>query len=345
MNGQGAEPRGEGSRATSYDVARLAGVSQSAVSRAFRDGTSISRETRVKVERAALQLGYAPSKIARSLITQRSGMLGVVITELTVSNYPDLLLRLGREIQATGHRMLVFTVADEGSAAVRDLLAYQVEGIVSSAALPDEVLSLCAARRVPVVLYNRAPPRPIASAVACDHAAAMEHLVAHLDAGGIRRAAFVAGPENAPVSAERLAGARAALGPRGHRLATVVHGDYAYDSGRALGRALLAGPQRPDTVLCANDAMALGVIDAARYDLGLDVPGDVAVTGFDDLPQAAWPAYALTTLRQPVDAMTRAAVRLLLERVEAASAEPAVAERRLMAAALVVRGSTRPQPR
>lgn len=326
--------------ATSYDVARLAGVSQSAVSRAFRTGASISAGMRAKVERAAVALGYAPSQIARSLITQRSGMIGVVITDLTVSNYPDVMLHLGREIQATGHRMLVFTVPDDGSAAVRDLLRYHVEGIVSSAALPDEVMALCAARRVPLVLYNRAPQRPIASAVGCDHAAGMEHLVAHLEAGGLGRCAFLAGPPHAPVSAERLAGAGAALAVRGHEIAQVVHGDYAYESGRAAGRRLLDAPRRPDTLICANDAMALGVLDAARHDLGLSVPRDVAVAGFDDLPQAAWPTYDLTTLRQPVGAMARAAIRLLLERVEAAD-EPAVAERRLMAARLMVRGSTR----
>src|SRR5919112_2803889 len=124
-------------RATSYDVARLAGVSQSAVSRAFRDGGSISPDTRAKVEKAARELGYAPSQIARSLITQRSRMIGVVMTDLTARNYPDVLHYLSHEIQATGNRMLLCSVPQDAEAAAgaADLLAFQVDGIISSASL------------------------------------------------------------------------------------------------------------------------------------------------------------------------------------------------------------------
>ena len=173
-------------RVTSYDVARLAGVSQSAVSRAFRDGGSISSETRAKVEKAAHALGYAPSQIARSLITARSRMIGVVMTELTARNYPDVLRFLGGEIQSTGNRMLFCSSPDDSGAAeaVTDLLAFHVDGIISSASLPLDALEACERQRVPVVLYNRAPRSAVASAVACDHPIAMDSLVGHLVAGG-----------------------------------------------------------------------------------------------------------------------------------------------------------------
>ena len=328
------------SRATSYDVARLAGVSQSAVSRAFRDGGSISRETRAKVETAARALGYFPSQIARSLITQRSRMIGVVMTELTARNYPDVLRSLSNAIQATGNRMLLCTVPQDAEAAAgaADLFAFHVDGIISSALLPLATLETSERQGVPVVLYNRASLSLIASSVACDHPAAMDRLVGHLAEGGMGRAVFVAGPESAPVSNDRLLGVRNALAARGMALGRVLYGDYSYETGRALVNAELSGPDHPDTVICANDATALGVMDAYRFDLGLRVPEDVAVAGFDDVAQAAWPSYALTTLRQPVERMTQMSVRLLMEQVAGTAVG---GERRLLPAELRIRASTR----
>ena len=331
-----------GVRATSYDVAQLAGVSQSAVSRVFRTGGSVSPATRAKVERAAVELGYAPSQIARSLITQKSRLVGAVMTELTVRNYPELLHLLGQEIQATGNRMLLCAVPDDAAAApaAADLLAFHVDGIVSSASLPRETLDACARQAVPVVLYNRRPEGSLVSAVACDHAAAMAELAGHLVAGGLGVAAFVTGPVGAPVSAARLDAFRDALAQRGHALGAVYHSDYSYAGGRALALAEWGGGAHPATVVCANDAMALGVLDALRFDLGLRVPEDVAVAGFDDVPQASWPTYGLTTLRQPVRRLTRTALRLLVEQMAGAER----GERSLLPAELQVRRSTRPDP-
>lgn len=328
-------------RATSYDVARLAGVSQSAVSRAYREGGSISQETRAKVERAARELGYSPSQIARSLITQRSRMIGVVITELTARNYAEVLRLLCAEIQATGNRMLLCSVPDdrEAPAAVQDLLAFQVDGIISSAFLPREALEAAERQGVPVVLYNRASLSLLASSVGCDHPLAMASLIEHLIAGGMERVAFIAGPEAAPVSNDRLLGARNALAAHGLSLSRVIFGDYSYETGRVLAAQEFAGADRPDTVICANDSTALGVMDALRFDLGLDVPRDIAVAGFDDVPQAAWPTYALTTLRQPLRPMTRMSVRLLMEQIAGTALG---GERRLMPAELLLRASTRP---
>jgi DNA-binding LacI/PurR family transcriptional regulator len=166
----------------------------------------------------------------------------------------------------------------------------------------------------------------------------MEALVEHLVAGGLKRAVFIAGPEAAPVSNDRLLGVRTALAARGLALERVLHADYSYDGGRAIVAAHLAGASRPDTVICANDAMALGVMDAYRYDFGLRIPDDVAVAGFDDVPQAAWPSYALTTLRQPVRRMAQMTVRVLMEQISGTSDGR---ERRLLPAELKLRSSTR----
>ena len=321
-------------RVTSYDVARLAGVSQSAVSRAFRDGASISQEMRARIQRAARELGYAPSNIARALITQRSRLIGVVATRNTARNNPDILFHLGHQIQEAGNRMLVFTLpdTDSGEGIPDDLFAYHVDGVIAATSLPDEVLEACARRRIPVVLFNRTGP---AASVSCDHATGMRDLVSHLVRSGTRTPAFIAGPADAPVSVERLNGALDAFAAHGIALDPVVHSDYSHEGGRAAAAQLLA-ICRPDTIVCANDTMALGVIDACRHELGLRVPEDLGVTGFDNISQSAWPSYALTTVAQPFEQLTRTAVRMLGELVEG---EAMPRERRLMPARLVVRES------
>ena len=331
------------SRATSYDVARLAGVSQSAVSRAFRVGASISKAKRDKVEKAALALGYQPSNIARSLITQRTRMVGVVMTDTTVRNTTDILRCLSDAIQLAGNRMLLCTVPTDREAAegVADLLAFHVDGIISSAALQAEVLTAANRQRVPVVLFNRVPSGMFASSVACDHAAGMATLVAHLAGGNMARTVLLAGPEGAPVSEERIAGARNALAARALSPAAVLHSDYSYEGGRSTVLRAFSRANFPGTLICVNDAMALGAIDALRFDLGLAVPGDVQVCGFDDVPQSSWPSYALTTLRQPVRHMADACMRLLLDKLEGTACD---GERRLMPAELQPRGSTRANP-
>lgn len=332
-------PRGD-ARATSYDVARLAGVSQSAVSRTFRDGGSVSAKMRTKVEAAAQALGYAPSQIARSLISQRSRMIAVIVTDLSNRAYPEILFYLGKEIQDTGNRMLVFALPsdDYPGTVLRDVLGYHVDGIVSSAVLDDEFLAACDRQNVPVVLFNRAPRGSRASAVACDHGTGMDLLIHHIAPRNGGPIAFLAGPEAAPVSRDRLAGARTALAQLGLPVDCIVHSDYSFEGGRAAARQLMALPDRPRTIVCANDSMALGAMDECRHLFGLAVPTDIAVTGFDDIPQASWPSYELTTLRQPVRRMAHMAVRFLTEQIDG---QAAPGERRLLPAELMVRGSTR----
>ena len=329
-----------GANPTSYDVARRAGVSQSAVSRCFRQGGSVSAETRAKVQEAARALGYAPNKIARSLTTRRSRILGVLVTESTTASFPGLLPELGREIQAAEHRMLVFILPGGGDArsALADILAYHVDGVVSGVSLSDEILTACAGRRVPVVLYNRTSRHPWASSVGCDDVAAMDALATHLRAGGIRRVAVLFGPSGSTVSEARMRAMRSAARMHGLKVLGAAHADFTYDGGWDAAPGLLAGSARPDAVVCANDAMALGVMDRCRYDLGLRVPDDVAVTGYDDVAEGARPTYGLTTLSQPLHALCRAAVRILCERLDGVAGP---GERRVMPAALVCRASTR----
>ena len=327
----------QANRVTSYDVARRAGVSQSAVSRAFREGASISADLRDRIHRAADALGYAPSNIARALITQRSRLIGVVVTRATARTNPDSLFHRGQHIQDAGSRMLVFTLPDDAvdDSILSDLLSYHVDGVITAASIAEDTLRRCAQRGLPVILYNR---HGIAASVSCDHATGMRDLAEHLARTGTRDAAYIAGPRGAPVSEERHRAARAAFAEFGMHLRPATHADYTHEGGHAATLAILTAGNPPDTIVCANDSMALGAIDACRHTLGLAVPGDVAIAGFDDIPQSGWPSYSLTTVAQPIPQLTRAAVHLLVDHIDGRSTAN---ERRLMPAELVIRTSTR----
>ena len=306
-------------RATSYDVARLAGVSQSAVSRVFKSGASASPKMRKRVLAAASEIGYRPNAIARGLITQRSNMVGVVISRMTNLYYPELLVQLTQAFSERGIRVLLFTLEHESeiSVVLEQTLQYQVDGIVTAAILTPEQIDMLNTAGIPVVLYNRQAAHGQAAAVRCDQEAGEAWLVSQLIEAGHESFAIISGPEDSTVSMERTSGALRHLSELGIRDVTVVSGDYSYDSGHGgilQIHRLLGG--LPDAIIAANDAMAIGCIDAARERLGADVPATLSVVGFDGIGAAAYAAYQLTTVRQPVTRMTQATVDMLVQRID-----------------------------
>ncbi|MEL7447948.1 MAG: LacI family DNA-binding transcriptional regulator [Pseudomonadota bacterium] len=331
--------RGGKRRATSYDVARLAGVSQSAVSRVFQSGASASQDMRERVLAAANELGYRPNAIARGLITQRSNMAGVVISKQTNLYYPEVLVQLTQRFSEHGVRVLLFALEHEGDtqSVIDQMLQYQVDGVVTAAMLSEAQLAVLKQAQIPVVLFNRALPDANVNSVRCDQEEGERWLVGELVAAGHRRFSIVSGPADSPVSTERTAGALRRLEELGIDNVNVVVGDYGYESGRAAMASILSA-QKPDAVIAANDAMAIGCIDEAREGFSLDVPGDVSVVGFDGVGPARFAAYKLCTVRQPVGRMTEAAVSMLLERIE----NPALSsEKRVFSGERVHGGSAR----
>ncbi len=328
------------SRATSYDVATAAGVAQSTVSRCFRADSTISAETRTKVLQVAEQLGYVPNAMARSLITRRSNMVAVIATRFTMRGNPDLIYALGESLSAAGKSLLLVTVENDWptSDALRGALEYPLDGLISCAMLAEAEIRSFLRRGVSLLFYNRSVSLPRIDCVKTDNATAAADVARRLHAAGHRRLLCVAGPPDAPVSQERIAGFMAGLAACGVAPPDVLHADYAYAGGRAAFLAHLATAPRPDAVFCANDQLALGVLDACRFDLGLDVPADISVVGFDDVPEGARPTYELTTLRQNSVEMARMAIELLLRRMQ----DPALPARRLIVpATLVARASAR----
>jgi DNA-binding LacI/PurR family transcriptional regulator len=304
-------------QATSLDVARLAGVSQSAVSRCFTAGASVSEAMRNKVQEAARKLGYQPNAHARSLITGRSRIIGLVLSALENLYYPAVLERLAKRLQQDGYHLLIF-IGDNANSddLVEEILQYNVDGIVLGATtLSSALAQRCADASIPVVLFNRIMASGSAGAVSSvrsDNVGGGRDIARFLVAGGHQRIAYIAGREDSSTNLERERGFRDGLAELGQRIYARAIGNYDVAQARQAALDLFGhAADRPDAVFVAGDQMAIAVLDTLRHELGLAVPQDVSVVGFDDVPQAAWASYELTTFEQPVEPMVEATVALL----------------------------------
>lgn len=326
---------GSKKRVTSYDVARVAGVSQSAVSRAFRPGLSVSDKTKAKVMKAAKKLGYKPNAIARMLITQRSGMVAVIISSISNLVYPELLSRVTDQLSARGVRVLLFTL-DESSQLeeiLEQIWTFQVDGVIALTAHFDHRdIAQFEEHSIPVVLYNRQVPDHPVNTVCVDHTQGIRQLIDLLVEAGNQSFLVLSGPADSDVANERRRIALEQLGENGFKDAPVLYGDYSYQSGKDCFAEWMKDHDAPDAVVCSNDTMAIGCIDEARGTHGIDVPGQMSVVGFDGMYAAFWTGYELTTVRQPVNQMAKAAVDILMERVENPEAPP---EKRVLAGTLI----------
>jgi DNA-binding LacI/PurR family transcriptional regulator len=325
---------------TSYDVARHAGVSQSAVSRCFRPGASISAKMRARIEKAAEELGYQPNALAQGLISKRTNLVAVMISNLTNLYYPEVLANLTHLLSESGVRVLLFALDSESDVdlVLDQLWRHRVDGAIVAARLSDSQVRLFNQKGVALVLYNRVSESEPAASICCDSTGGETILIDRLLAAGHRRFAIIAGPQDSFVGEERLLGARSRIANAGLPEPLVEHGLYSYESGMAAFRALMSKNPGFDALVAVNDVMALGAMDCAREEFGLAIPDDLSVVGFDGVDPAHWLSYRLTTVRQPVRRMTEAAVAALMERIENPSLS---AERRFFAGQFIQGGSSR----
>jgi DNA-binding LacI/PurR family transcriptional regulator len=330
-------------RATAEDVARHLGVSQSTISRAFTPAASVSDDMRRKVIEAAAQLGYQPNVIARSLITRRTNMVAIVIGNLVDPFYTTLLDTLMQHLRASGKQTLLLSPGpgEHVDAVLPALLQYQVDGIIiTSATLSSEMAQICAQRETPVVLLNRYVPGVDIQAVSCDNVLGGRQIAEHLVALGHQRFAFVAGQPDSSTSLDRQQGFVSTLAQLGFPSCAIEQGgEYSYEAGRTAAQRLLQR-EPPHAVFFASDIMAFGGMDAFR-EAGMEVPGDISVAGFNDVPAATWPAYSLTTIRHPLETMAQMVLRRL---GLAPKEEPScVGSTTLIRGELVIRSSTGPR--
>ncbi len=304
------------STVTSLDVARLARVNQSTVSRALNGDEKVSTKTRERIQNAAAALGYTPNAIARSLITRQTNIIGIVTADITIPFQSYILEKFIQKLQVVGKHVLIFTAAPDQT--VDDLLPtalqYQVDGlIVTSATLFSKALYDCSRGGTAVVLFNRYMEGNVVSSVACDNLTAGRTVADFLLDAGHHRLAYMAGDPDSSTNRDRQQGFMTRLWERGAAKPMVVENDrYTYDAGYAAASRLLTCGDLPDAIFCASDGLALGTIDAAR-ELGIAIPDKLSVVGFDDVPMAGWNAYGLTTVRLPVEEMIDATIQLALD--------------------------------
>ncbi len=324
---------------TSQQVAERAGVSQSAVSRVYTPGASSSKKTVDKVRKAAAELGYRPNVLARAMVSGKSRIIGLIVAYLENQFYPEALERLSNALQQRGYHVLIFMAKQTTGnidSVVEEILDYQVDGIiVASVAMSSELSERCRAAGVPMVLFNRSQDDPNMSAVTSDNYAGGRKVADFLLAAGHRKIGYIAGWEGASTQRDREAGFVAALKEEGVNLHSRAKGEFVMAKAVEATRKMFA-EDPPEAVFVANDHMAIAVIDTLRFELNYKVPDDVSVVGFDDVPAAGWPAYNLTTVRQPANRMVTNTVDILLDQIENQQSEP---RRITIDGPLIVRGS------
>lgn len=325
---------------TAHDVAREAGVSQSAVSRAFTPGASIARDTRHRIMATAERLGYRPNLLARSLINGRSNIVGVGAGDLGNPFFVQTLQLLSRALDEAGLRLLLFPVDDSSRTepSVNEFLHYRLDALVLlSTSLSSDLAEECRKAHVPVVMYNRTTRDHNVSSVIGDNEVGARTIAAHLLAGEHERIAFIAGTEESSTNTQRETAFLDYLAGEGVSPPIREEGHFSFEAATAATRKLLTRKSRPDAIFCANDIMAIAAINVARYEFGLDVGREVSIVGYDDVPMAEWPAFSLTSYAQDVHRMVQETVRLIL----ALRVDPECHSDAIIEGALMMRGSSR----
>jgi LacI family transcriptional regulator len=312
---QGSVP--DKSRVTLAQVADLAGVSPTTVSHVLSGKRMVGEATRGHVEDAIRQLGYRPNNIARSLRTSRSRMVAVVVPDITNPFYSVLTRGLADGVYDAGYGTYVCNtdgLAERENTFVEDVLDRGVDGIVMASVDLAARGARPAPLGTPIVYIGGARDHPRADLVTADDEVGSRLATEHLISRGATRVAMIQGPpESGPARDE---GYRSALVENGIAFdpALMVRGDWTRRGGQRAMHSLMARVDRPDAVFCANDLTAIGAVDAAR-DLGLAIPDDVAVVGFDDVDAATIVSPTLTTVRNPAYDAGCAAGELLLSRM------------------------------
>ena len=332
---------GTGSRPpTASDVAREAGVSQSAVSRAFTDGASIAPQTRKRIVDAAEQLGYRPSNIGRSLITGKTRIIGLAVGYLDNQFYPALVQELSRAFGSLGYRLLFFDTGDDGDSdpMLEEVLYYRVDALIlASAFLSSELAKQCQDAGVPVILLNRKIEGYGVVSVTGDNINGARAIARYLLTLDHERFAFVSGLENSSTSRDREQGFNEFMREKGVVPQRAV-GNYSFQGAKLATRNLLSGTYPPDAIFYANDHMAIAGIEVARYEFGLRVGEEISIVGFDDAGPARWQSYDLTTYTQPIGMMAHHVINCVRSMLDGSDDIP---ENRIIAGELVIRSSTR----
>jgi LacI family transcriptional regulator len=304
---------------TILDVARRAGVSPMTVSRVVNGSGGVSPQLRARVEQALADTGYMPNTLARSLRAQRTDTIALLLPDMTNPFFTTLAQGVERSARELGISLLVANSderEDEELRLVRVLLQRQVDGLLLvPAGSGDEAIRRCRAHRVPLVVVDRRPGDRSTDVVRADSEGAAHALGRLLADLGHRRMAVLTGPASAPTATDRVRGfQRAVVTEAGLPEPAVIHGAFTIDSGREMAVAAMAARPRPTALFAANNFIAIGV-QHALAELGIRVPDEVALVGFDDLPPAMVTFPFLTVAVQPAGEIGSRAVEVLVAQI------------------------------
>lgn len=325
---------------TIRDAALAAGVSTATVSRVLNHTGPVSDDVRQRVERAVAELGYRPNALARSLRTESTGTIGLIVSNILNPFFTELA-RSAEDVAISQGFTMVLGNSDEIPAKeeryIKELLEKRVDGLLLNPASPDApYIKEIVDRGVPVVLIDRNVEGVTAPLVHADGTQAIRDLVAHLVSLGHKRLAIVSGPLELRNGLERFTAFSKAAAELGVPLAQehIAYGDFERKSGAEATKRLLDGPNRPDAIFVANGRMTLGALEALK-EAGLRIAEDIAIASYDDDPFFSLIEPPLTAIEQPTRELGRLAMVTLLDRIKGGG----VHEPELLKAHLIVRRS------
>ncbi len=325
---------------TSEDVAKLAGVSQSTVSRVFAGSAQVSEKKKKKILEAATKLQYRPNAHARSLITRKSSMIGIIVRNIQNPFYSAVLEIFHRRLSALGYHLIFINSESEeiDDKEIAQLLEYSIQAVI----ITDALISSSASEKlkqygITVFLFNRYTKHTNNTAVYCDNYLAARQIATYLVELGHTSFAFISGPPDTSTTVDRLKGFKEVLDEKKIAKFIVEPGYYTYESGFKLAQELMVTHKEIDCIFCGSDIIALGVMDAIRV-MGFKIPEHVSIIGFDNIDMSEWSAYSLTTWEQPVEEMIDWVVRKIIKEGKEEDRKP---ETIMMKGHLIIRNSVK----
>jgi DNA-binding LacI/PurR family transcriptional regulator len=313
----GGKPDGMSRALSARQISEDLGVSASTVTRAFNPAANVAPRTRDKILSYAKSIGYRPNVFASTLNTQRTRIATILISDFYNPFFAEALVTLTEELQNAGLSVMLYHVPPGRTPddTLPEALRYRPEYIVVMTATVTFQRAIAgAAAGTHLIFFNRYVPDAKTFSVTCDNRLGGRELADFLIRTGHRRMAYIAGTPGATTSIDRGRGFCERCAAAGLKVIEDDGADsFSYENGRAAAHRLLARDPEIDAIFCANDLMALGTIDGLRFDLGMKVPEQVSVVGFDDVAMACWPSHSLTTYRHPTQRMAQATVELIKE--------------------------------
>lgn len=332
---------------SAQDVADRAGVSRSAVSRTYTPGASVSEATRARVMKAAEELGYHVNHLARGLVRNRSGIVCLIVSEMETPYRASLVRWLTQFLQDAGKvAMLINTDRSDESVtlALQQAINFRADASIILSGMPDKAITrVCYKHGQHIVLINRDETLPGSLSINLNSRSAAEMAVMAFVRAGCRHLAFANSLAGTPSLMNRERDFLAAADKAGLPVTVERFGTTSYESGQILAHRLLTRDHRPDAVFCVTDLMACGFMDEARHRFSLKIPEDLCLVGYDNIPQAGWSSYNLTTFAQPVEQFARDAVTWLITAEKQEHDLPArpIGECRVYQSDVIWRGSVR----